>query len=300
MYLNYKEINREASCMALLASQGIFPVKRLKNDEYMFVSPLRAPEASPSFTVRVMLNRWHDFGTGEDGSVIDLAIRLGLAADHRAAAEYLKTFFYNKDNERYTSIQSIPDAYNRNEPRVRVVSVAPLHSPALIDYLHEERCIPFDVAERYTKEVVYFNNGNGSTYYAIGFANRSGGFALRNKFFKGSTAPNDITFLGGKDNTTCLIFEGFVDFLSYVAAYGDPICDVFVLNSTSMASRVASKIAGYQKIFCFLDNDPAGSVALATIKSNSSNDTIILDKSTTYAGFNDLNDFWVYKYTNEV
>ena len=53
---------------------------------------------------------------------------------------------------------------------------------------------------------------------AIGFKNDSGGYELRNPYFKGSSSPKDITtFNNGAKEAT--VFEGFIDFLSFMAIH---------------------------------------------------------------------------------
>ena len=54
---------------------------------------------------------------------------------------------------------------------------------------------------------------NGKWNFAIGFPNASGGYEVRNKYFKGCIAPKDITHIRqtGEPKETCYVFEGFMD-----------------------------------------------------------------------------------------
>ena len=57
----------------------------------------------------------------------------------------------------------------------------------------------------------------GKPYFAVGFLNRSGGYEIRNKFFKGCIAPKDITHIRQEQpKETCYLFEGFMDYLSFL------------------------------------------------------------------------------------
>jgi hypothetical protein len=52
-------------------------------------------------------------------------------------------------------------------------------------------------------------------YFAVGFENNSGGYKLRNKYFKGSSSPKDVTQIRFSGAKGIAVFEGFFSFLSY-------------------------------------------------------------------------------------
>ena len=68
--MNYEEIKRRISIRAYLAARGINP-RWERGNRGMYLSPLRK-ERTASFSVSYDKNLWHDFGTGEGGSIIDL------------------------------------------------------------------------------------------------------------------------------------------------------------------------------------------------------------------------------------
>ena len=55
-------------------------------------------------------------------------------------------------------------------------------------------------------------------YFAIGFPNMAGGYEVRNRYFKGCVAPKDITHIRqqGGQRCMCYLFEGFMDYLSFL------------------------------------------------------------------------------------
>ncbi len=55
---------------------------------------------------------------------------------------------------------------------------------------------------------------HGKRYFAIGFRNLSGGYEVRNRFFKASLAKDISLMENGSD--TCNLFEGFIDCLSWM------------------------------------------------------------------------------------
>jgi 5S rRNA maturation endonuclease (ribonuclease M5) len=95
-----------------------------------------------------------------------------------------------------------------------------------------------------------------------------------------------------------MVFEGFMDFLSYLTIINSdiPDYDVLVLNSTINLQTSLPKINSYKKVFCFFDNDPTGKKAQAEINGNCQNSKII-DCSSKYQNLNDLND-WLCKSNN--
>lgn len=175
------------------------------------------------------------------------------------------------------------------------MEVVPLSSPALYSYLRQ-RGINTELAKRECREVRYLTDGK--PYFAVGFPNRSGGYEIRNKFFKGCIAPKDITHIRQEQpRETCCLFEGFMDYLSFLTLRLErcPNCpdldgqDYIVLNSTSNLSKAIRPLDGYGSIHCFLDNDKAGMEAVQELQEEYG--LRVRDASYIYGGYNDLNDF---------
>lgn len=178
-------------------------------------------------------------------------------------------------------------------PQIEIVS---LSSPALFAYL-QERGINTELAKRECKELRSFREGK--PYFAIAFPNASGGYEVRNKYFKGCTAPKDITHVRqqGEPKETCFVFEGFMDYLSFLTIrkqrspeYPDLNAqDYIILNSTSNLSKALYPLGDYERIHCFLDNDDAGRKAVEVIQSEYG--LQVRDSSHLYSGHKDLNDY---------
>jgi hypothetical protein len=90
-----------------------------------------------------------------------------------------------------------------------------LSSPALLSYL-QERGINTALAKRECREAHFTNNGK--RYFAIAFPNISGGYEIRNRYFKGCIAPKEISHIrqSGEPRKACYVFEGFMDYLSFL------------------------------------------------------------------------------------
>ncbi len=72
------------------------------------------------------------------------------------------------------------------EPKIRIDKVLPVRHPALVRYL-TRRNINVETAARYAKEIHY--SLNDKRYFAIGLENISGGWELRNPYYKNASAP---------------------------------------------------------------------------------------------------------------
>lgn len=271
-----------------LHSLGYNPVRRQGNSLW-YKSPFR-DEQEPSFKVNTERNLWYDFGAGRGGNIIALAQEL-YASD---SLPYL----LGRIAEQAPSVRPVSFSFGGqplSKPSFRQLEVVPLSSPALYSYLRQ-RGINTELAKRECREVRYLTGD--TTYFAIGFPNRSGGYEIRNKFFKGCIAPKDITHIRqAEPKESCYLFEGFTDYLSFLTLRLESCPerpeldgqDYIVLNSTSNLAKAIQPLEGYGRIHCFLDNDKAGMEAVRELQEKYG--LRIRDASHIYGGYNDLNDF---------
>lgn len=284
--MNYEEIKRHISIRAYLAARGILPQWE-RGNRGMYLSPLRK-ERTASFSVSYDKNLCHDFGTGEGGSIIDLVARMEGCSEVEAARRL---------NERNTGtfVPLSVEPLRANEPtpsRLAILSDRELTHPALLGYL-TGRGIDPAIARTYCREVRY--TIGGKEYFAIGFRNDAGGWELRNPLFKGSSTPKNITTLDNSSDTA-MVFEGFIDFLSYLSLKGNlsPSIDTAVLNSVTNLQKAVPFLARHSVIHAFLDNDDAGRKALARLEESVPSSEVI-DQSVFYRDYKDLNDYWQEK-----
>ena len=281
-----------------LERKGIKPVRRTPAYA-LYRSPLRE-DTHPSFKVDTEKNLWIDYAEGKGGSIIDLYMRLEgctlLEAIRQLGRNYPDNTAHSPQRERVqdTSKQeSIRQAASTNGGARRLTGISdtlPLH---LQKYLTEERCINIEKATPFLRCISY--EVRGHHYQAIGFANQSGGYELRdNGMFKGTIAPKDITpiFTDGVD-PVC-IFEGFMDFLSFLSMKEEIISHCLVMNSVSNVARAIRYLNDRHltHIRAFLDNDDAGRKA--------TNDFIragfkVEDMSVHYGRFKDLNEYHIHR-----
>ena len=270
---------------AFLSRLGHEPAAR-KGTRLWYKSPLRQ-EQTPSFKVEITLNSWYDFGLGRGGNIIDLATELYQSTDLRFLMRCIANSYP------VPSVQTVASSYPRRHsaPSMERFEVVPLEHRALVAYL-QERGIPAHIAKAKCKEAHY--SVNGKPYYAAAFENVSGGCELRNRYFKGCRGRKDISYLPwARDgpSTECAVFEGFIDYLSALALGIISGADAIILNSVVNVNKAVPYLKGYPTIKCYLDNDNAGQSALAELTAIYG--SAVIDRSTLYSEFNDLNDFLV-------
>ena len=158
----------------------------------------------------------------------------------------------------------------------------------LTEYL-EERGIPYAIASRHCCRLNY--GVRGKRYFAVGFPNMAGGYEVRSRYFKGCIPPKSVSLVKANDIPAdeCLVFEGFMDFLSAVTLGVTGNADCLVLNSVANVEKAAGLLDGYGRIGCFLDRDEAGRRTLAALTMRYGER--VTDRSSLYDGCKDLNEY---------
>ena len=173
----------------------------------------------------------------------------------------------------------------------RLICLSDILPPHLQEYLKKERCIDLKKATPFLKCISY--EVRGRRYEAIGFANSSGGYELRdNHLFKGTVAPKDITSIfEGMEQPVCL-FEGFMDFLSFLSMKGEVTNQCLVMNSVSNVARSIHYLnkRNITSVRAFLDNDDAGRKAVQEFVNAGFK---VEDMTVYYRDFKDLNEYHV-------
>lgn len=257
--------------MEYLERKGIKPVR--KTPTYvMYRSPLRE-ETHPSFKVDTEKNLWIDYAEGRGGSIIDLCMRmegctlseaircLGQNASDNGTSSFLNDFVPNNSQP----VMAVNGAR-------RLIEISDTLPPHLQDYLTKERCVNLEKATPFLKCISY---------------------ELRDdKTFKGTIAPKDITPIFTDRTEPVCIFEGFMDFLSFLSMKEEITNHCLVMNSVSNVVRTIRYLNDRHltHIRAFLDNDEAGRMAVQDfIKAG----LHVEDMNIHFHDFKDLNDFHV-------
>ena len=233
-----------------------------------------------------------DFGNdNKGGDVIDLAKLInGYTTTSQALADIESTMGGMYCVSAFTSA---PRQANISKYKYQIF---PLCNGRLISYA-ASRGIPQKVACLECVEVHYYCDEYQVTpFYYIGFRNRTGGYELRNDsnnhFCKITVGQKDISIIGDVLGSTCLVFEGFFDYLSaktmgWVAA---PMYTAIVLNSTSNAKRAIPILQTAREVHLWLDDDATGASTAAKLLR-------VIPRAIDFTGqgylcgSNDVNDF---------
>ncbi len=273
---------------------GYNPVKQERN-LLVYYSPFRQ-EKTPSFKVNLANNTFHDYGNGASGKIIELLINLYSDSVKEALARLDNMYGYQKQTSNKILSQPIRKKviYKEKIKEIQVQKIEELQNPLLIQYL-KSRCIDIKTAKLYLQDIYYLVDGQ--EYFSLGFKNNSNGFETRNSRFKGNLIKKDITTVGIKKNAPVFIFEGFMDFLSYLTWFNiqslEKLGSVLVLNSNSLKARVIEELIKINplKLVFILDNDKSGEDTKKAIMKALGIESVAQNK--IYSEYNDFNEFLV-------
>ncbi len=275
------ETLKQISIKRYLAENGIYPAREYATYA-LYKSPFRN-ERNASFKVDYKENIWRDFGSEEGGSIIDLVMKMKQCS-------FIQALRHLEEKSGLPLI--VRPAFSppaESVGHMKLLRVGQSLPPHLATFIRE-RGIPQELEKEYLTAVYY--DINGREYSAVGFKNDKGGFELRNRDFKGCFPPKTITTFD-HNTTTCNLFEGFTDFLSYLTLYPmkekslSPESSV-VLNSTGNLKKALPFLSKHTQIYAYLDNDEGGRSAMQTLKKTG---FPVTDCSNLYANDKDLNDF---------
>lgn len=263
-----------------LAGLGHHPVIQRGNSVW-YKSPFRM-EKKASFKVDFRKELWYDFGLGKGGDIITLAKEIYRTGDISHVLRCIE------DKRAVLKPVTISCPVEEAAPAFQELKIRPLANRILLAYL-KERCIDVETAGKICREASF--KRNGKNYFAIAFPNISGGYEVRNRFFKACISPKDITCItNGQETGRCYVFEGFMDYLSLEPAF--PFWakgDCLVLNSVSNLPKAFSFLSRYDDIYSCLDNDVAGNNTVMAMKEKYGGR--VHDLSQEYAGYKDLNEY---------
>jgi len=260
-----------------LAKLGHFPTKE-SNKEAWFLSPFRS-ETQASFKVSKKLNRWYDHGIGKGGNVIDLICQIKKTS-------VKETMDWLQNGQISFSFQPLLFKEDKKD-KIEVKLIKELGHFALGEYVMK-RGISILTARKLCKEVHY--KFKDKMYFALGLANNCGGWELRNKYYKNSSSPKDVTHLQN-GNSRLIVTEGMFDILSLMERDKKLMeeNDILILNSLVFIEKTFEMFEPYESIMLYLDNDSAGRNAVNLMMQQQPKCT---DRSKLYENFKDVNGWW--------
>ena len=280
--MNCKQFN-SISLEEVLQILGHLPTKQTEKEAW-FLNPF-STENQASFKLDKRNNIWYLYSEGIGGNNTDFMIKY-LNASVKEVLEWAEKQIFSSFQPQ-NSIQK----QNNLKQNYQITEIKELQNENLKKYLHQRGLS--QIIYPLIKEV-HFTIGE-KNLYTIGFENRSGGWELRNSFYKGSLLKKDISLINlnnQTENKNVAVFEGFTDALSFVEMKPFFNGDLLVMNSVSLLNRTKEYLKNYSEINLFLDNDKAGETCKNSILKSFPE---AKDHSEIYTLHKDLNDYLLSK-----
>jgi hypothetical protein len=281
---------KELDLVSYLSGIGFNYVDRFsRGKHYCYISPFRLDERTPSFKIEKGTNHWVDYGTADGithGNIIDF----GIAFFKCTVKEFLAELSGNMSLPQIIVQRQATPPKKQKEEVLKIEFVRPLTSASLLAYI-EKRGISKALAQTWCKEVDYLLYTRMHT--GIGFKNDQGGYDLRNAVDKHSSIPKTYRTIAASGAKTISVFEGFMDFLSYLSLPAfrarEPSA-YLVLNSTTSFEKAVQVLEQYPCVKLYLDQDATGRKCTQQALGRGSK---YHDESGLYAGHKDLNEYLV-------
>jgi Toprim-like/CHC2 zinc finger len=287
---------RQISIPLFLERAGHKPAKSHKGGrELWYTSPLR-DERTPSFKVDTVLNLWFDHGLDRGGNIIDLVVEMRRVTVKEALAILGSGYTGSTPSARpLPENDGAPAGEKEKDWSFEVLGLTVPEHPALLKYF-AARCIDTGIGKQHLFEVRFRRAGALKTYFGLGFPSGAG-FDVRNSLFKGFVGKGkNFSKLNFTDRGTVAVFEGAFDYLTWLTMRGltEPDCAVIVLHSIVFKRAALDAITeqGFGRVLLFLDHDAGGRACTRYFEQELGNRNVV-DRSSEYAGYKDLNEWWV-------
>ena len=290
--MNCKQFN-SIKLEEVLISLGHHPTKQTEKEAW-FLNPF-ATENQASFKLDKRNNIWYLHSEGIGGNNIDF-MKKYLKSSVKEVLEWTE-----KQNFSSFQPQNVIQKQNSLKQNYQITEIKELQNENLKDYL-QQRGLSTKVYPLVNE--IHFTIGE-KNLYAIGFENLSGGWELRNSFYKGSLQKKDISILNfnnesqnqNKIGKRIAVFEGFMDALSFVEMKPFFNGDLLVMNSISLLNKTKDHLKNYSEIHLFLDNDKAGEICKNEILKSFPE---AKNHSEIYALHKDLNDYLLFRNNTKI
>ena len=250
-----------------LAARGHHPAYR-RGTQAWYCSPLR-DERTPSFRVRTDINKWADYGTDTRlHDTIDLVMLMQHTGFRQSVADLNSGSFSLSG---HSSLSLSPSTTTTEGATYENIRELPITAKNLIRYLSSRGITVPRKEEAPSLCELHFNRPGGREQWHIGWRNDAGGYVVRRatdepgaKCKKFNIGRTDITTIR-HNAARCYIFEGFMDYLSFLALNHREAdaADAIVLNSVNNKRQAVDtvKAAAYSSVHLLLDRDQAGDMA---------------------------------------
>jgi 5S rRNA maturation endonuclease (ribonuclease M5) len=283
----------------------VIPYKIASNQDLLVKSPYNPLQKTESLRVRANYQGYYayfkDFLTERKGDILNF-VEYYYSLDTKKAIEMLKDVFNQRNLDKLNEIQKQNLEFinnklskEKNNQNIEITKIQDLQNQALIDYLQKRKIDLMTAQQAGIKEIYYkINNKN---YFALCFENESGGYEVRNAYFKGSFGTKDITLIKKENSNELNVFEGFSDYASAIKLSRGKVLQQnnLILNSVAEREKAIETIKNLKNVNLvklYLDNDKAGKETAKYFMNKLNKENIkVEDRSNFYGKYKDLNDF---------
>lgn len=287
---------REISIADFLAQLGHYPIRSFGGE--LFYRSMLREENNASLTVNEQMGVWFDHGGANQsgikgGNIIDLCMSYWYPATFPEVLQKISDLMAISLREVVgTNQQEKQQSARVSEPNYRINEVKEIGShPAIVRYLQSRGIL--EQARGRMMEVHYsFESGpnQGRKFFSAGWQNELGSWELSNKVgqtdFKACLGQKSISFIGN-DPKKLSIFEGYMDYLSWLWDNPQSTNSIIVLNSVNLLDIAIGRSVGYAEIDIFFDRDKAGLAALVKFRQELPHAN---DRSDVYRKYKDYNE----------
>lgn len=294
------QVKKNIDIVSFLTNSGYKFSRKTRKGEYIFNSPIRNGDNSPSFKVDPVSQKWKDFGSGQNGDIINLVCLM----QNINVSEAL-TILEGSGISISTNYNAKPglSSFQKQEhkPAITVIRRDRITNKSIINYLESERQIPSEIwrMQKNLFEIDYQLDSGKSFYSQIAWLNDKGGYEIRPPYktkVRPCVSPKTITTINGFTSGTGLnVFEGFINYFSALTKYKVIRLKntTIVLNGLSLVERdLLPIINDYSEINLFLDNDLNGSGQAKARIIQSKHSNCINRSEILFPEYNDFND-WI-------
>ncbi|MVN23009.1 CHC2 zinc finger domain-containing protein [Mucilaginibacter arboris] len=277
-----------------LESKGALRYEGKKGKEHFFGFD---NQKTGSISIRETTNLWYDHAIGDGGDIIKAVQKF----ENKSFVEAVQRLSINSDIV-IDAYKSFLKKNGETNLEIEIIEVKnKVQHPALITYLKSRGLDIADIID--TAKEVHWSNGK-DVFFAIGFNNLNGGYAVRSKVYKGNLKAGGICAytIGGKPESIKL-FEGSMDFASYRHIKPEESFYVVILNGTgNLTEKLCKKIdvksiSENLPVHLYFDCGREGVGGKHATKRGLQLIKGAEDKSAFYAekGLNDVNDFLLFQ-----
>ena len=250
MAIKARDVKENVSMVDLLYNLGYSPLKK-SGKERLYLSMLRDSDSTPSFSVDDKQGTWYDHGEGKGGNIIDFGLLYWKGSTFQEVLEKIVAV----TNSGHQLIVHSPKLQAKikipDEPNYQIIKIQNIgQNNAITDYLQSRGV--WEVGQGLLKEIYYYvedEENNRRHFFAAGWQNENGSWEIRSTLnYKGCLGHKGISFIPGNDDSLH-VFEGFFDYLSWLADNPFATNSVLVLNSLSFAS--GRKVAKAEALLIF-------------------------------------------------